>query len=119
MPRLKRKRLKMCFSADAEARRIAKEEVAALTGIAKSRVRKREGRSKSSMNMMLGMCWCWALMILVHEWAISSWRGCLAWRVDVFSIGFGPRLFGWKRGATDYRSARCRLADMCGWRDRI
>jgi len=20
-----------------------------------------------------------------------------------FSIGFGPRLFGWKRGATDYR----------------
>src|SRR5256885_9079368 len=24
-------------------------------------------------------------------------------RVDVFSIGFGPRLFGWKRGATDYR----------------
>jgi regulator of sigma E protease len=24
-------------------------------------------------------------------------------RVDVFSIGFGPRLFGWRRGATDYR----------------
>jgi regulator of sigma E protease len=24
-------------------------------------------------------------------------------RVDVFSIGFGPRLFGWKRGATDWR----------------
>ena len=33
--------------------------------------------------------------------AISSWP--LGVRVDVFSIGFGPRLFGWKRGATDWR----------------
>jgi regulator of sigma E protease len=24
-------------------------------------------------------------------------------RVDVFSSGFGPRLFGWKSGDTDYR----------------
>ena len=26
-------------------------------------------------------------------------------RVEVFSIGFGPRLFGFKRGDTDYRIA--------------
>ena len=43
------------------------------------------------------------VMILVHElghfWAA---RACGV-RVDVFSFGFGPRLFGFKRGDTDYR----------------
>ena len=24
-------------------------------------------------------------------------------KVEVFSFGFGPRLFGWRRGDTDYR----------------
>jgi regulator of sigma E protease len=43
------------------------------------------------------------VMILIHElghfWA-ARWFNV---RVDVFSIGFGPRLFGFKRGDTDYR----------------
>jgi regulator of sigma E protease len=43
------------------------------------------------------------VMILVHElghfWAARFFRV----RVDVFSIGFGPRLFGFRRGDTDYR----------------
>lgn len=43
------------------------------------------------------------IMILIHElghfWA-ARWFDV---RVDVFSIGFGPRLFGFKRGDTDYR----------------
>jgi regulator of sigma E protease len=43
------------------------------------------------------------IMILIHElghfWA-ARWFNV---RVDVFSIGFGPRLFGFKRGDTDYR----------------
>ena len=43
------------------------------------------------------------VMILIHElghfWAA---RACGV-RVDIFSFGFGPRLFGFKRGDTDYR----------------
>lgn len=43
------------------------------------------------------------VMILVHElghfWAARAFNV----RVDVFSFGFGPRLFGFKRGETDYR----------------
>ncbi len=43
------------------------------------------------------------IMILIHEaghfWAARYFKV----RVDVFSIGFGPRLFGFRRGDTDYR----------------
>lgn len=43
------------------------------------------------------------VMILIHElghyWAAIS----VGIRVDTFSIGFGPRLFGFKRGDTDFR----------------
>src|SRR5579862_3107400 len=43
------------------------------------------------------------VMILIHElghfWAARWFKV----RVDVFSIGFGPRLFGFRRGDTDYR----------------
>ena len=43
------------------------------------------------------------IMILIHElghfWAARFFHV----RVDVFSIGFGPRLFGFRRGDTDYR----------------
>ena len=43
------------------------------------------------------------IMILVHEfghYAAAKWFGV---RVDVFSIGFGKRLVGFRRGDTDYR----------------
>jgi regulator of sigma E protease len=43
------------------------------------------------------------LLIFVHElghFLCARWIGA---RVEVFSLGFGPRLFGWRRGATDYR----------------
>ena len=43
------------------------------------------------------------VMILVHElghfWAARAFDV----KVDVFSFGFGPRLFGFQRGETDYR----------------
>jgi regulator of sigma E protease len=43
------------------------------------------------------------VMILIHElghfWAARYFKV----RVEVFSFGFGPRLFGFKRGDTDYR----------------
>ena len=50
-----------------------------------------------SMAVVLG------IMILVHElghFAAAKWFGV---RVDVFSIGFGKRLAGFRRGGTDYR----------------
>jgi len=43
------------------------------------------------------------VMILVHElghFLAAKWFGV---RVDVFSIGFGKRLVGFRRGGTDYR----------------
>jgi len=57
-------------------------------------------------SLLLNFWWLLVLigvMILVHElghfWAARMFDV----RVDVFSIGFGPRLFGFKRGDTDYR----------------
>lgn len=43
------------------------------------------------------------LMVLVHEWGHFLVAKLFGIRVDVFSFGFGPRLFGVKKGATDYR----------------
>jgi regulator of sigma E protease len=42
-------------------------------------------------------------MILIHEWGHFVAARLLGVRVDVFSIGFGPRIFGFRRGPTDYR----------------
>ncbi|MGA6981863.1 MAG: RIP metalloprotease RseP [Candidatus Sulfotelmatobacter sp.] len=42
-------------------------------------------------------------MILIHEfghYAVAKWLGV---RVEVFSIGFGKRLLGFRKGETDYR----------------
>jgi regulator of sigma E protease len=55
------------------------------------------------MNTLLGVVLVLGLMILVHEWGHFIVARLCGVRVDVFSIGFGPRLFGVKRGATDYR----------------
>src|SRR5581483_10673281 len=43
------------------------------------------------------------VMVLVHEWGHFVLARLFGVRVEVFSIGFGPRLFGVKRGPTDYR----------------
>jgi regulator of sigma E protease len=42
-------------------------------------------------------------MVLVHEWGHFVIARLFGVRVEVFSIGFGPRLFGVRRGPTDYR----------------
>jgi regulator of sigma E protease len=43
------------------------------------------------------------VMIIVHElghyWAAVA----VGIKVETFSVGFGPRLFGWRRGDTDFR----------------
>jgi regulator of sigma E protease len=58
------------------------------------------------MSFLADIWWLLVLigvMILVHElghfWAARAFDV----KVDIFSFGFGPRLFGFKRGETDYR----------------
>jgi regulator of sigma E protease len=43
------------------------------------------------------------VMVLVHEWGHFVVARFFGVRVEVFSIGFGPRLLGTRRGPTDYR----------------
>ncbi|HXW89456.1 MAG TPA: site-2 protease family protein [Terriglobales bacterium] len=42
-------------------------------------------------------------MILIHEWGHYAAAKLLGVRVEVFSIGFGKRLLGFRRADTDYR----------------
>src|SRR6516164_10657328 len=60
----------------------------------------------SIISLLTNVWWLLVLigvMILVHElghfWAARAFDV----RVDVFSFGFGPRLFGFRRGETDFR----------------
>jgi regulator of sigma E protease len=55
------------------------------------------------MDLLIGVSLVLGLMILIHEWGHFIAARIFGVRVDVFSIGFGPRLFGWKSGNTDYR----------------
>ena len=43
------------------------------------------------------------VMILVHEWGHFIVARMCGVRVDVFSVGMGPRVWGFHRGPTDYR----------------
>jgi regulator of sigma E protease len=53
--------------------------------------------STVSMLVVLG------IMVLVHEFGHFAVAKLCGVRVEVFSIGFGKRLFGFRRGDTDYR----------------
>jgi regulator of sigma E protease len=53
--------------------------------------------------LIVGVVLVLGVMVLVHEWGHFIVARLCGVRVDVFSIGFGPRLFGWKKGPTDYR----------------
>ena len=55
------------------------------------------------MDLLIGVSLVLGVMILIHEWGHFIAARMFGVRVDVFSIGFGPRLFGWKSGNTDYR----------------
>ncbi len=54
------------------------------------------------MDILIGLV-VLGVIILVHEWGHFIVARLFGVRVDVFSIGFGPRLFGIKRGDTDWR----------------
>ncbi len=43
------------------------------------------------------------VLVFIHEaghYLVAKWCGV---RIEVFSLGFGKRLFGFRRGDTDYR----------------
>jgi regulator of sigma E protease len=57
----------------------------------------------SALTAIVSMLLVLGIMVLVHEFGhfiVAKWCGV---RVEVFSIGFPPRLFGFRRGDTDYR----------------
>src|ERR1019366_2506375 len=43
------------------------------------------------------------IMVVVHEFGHFAVAKLCGVRVESFSVGFGPRLFGIKRGDTDYK----------------
>lgn len=43
------------------------------------------------------------VVVLIHEWGHFMAAKLFGVRVVVFSFGYGTRLWGWKRGDTDYR----------------
>ena len=53
--------------------------------------------SAVSMLIVLGV------LVLVHEFGHFAVAKFFGVRVETFSIGFGTRLFGFRRGDTDYR----------------
>jgi regulator of sigma E protease len=54
-------------------------------------------------DIIIGFVFVLGVLILVHEWGHFIVARFFGVRVDVFSIGFGPRLFGLKHGDTDWR----------------
>jgi len=43
------------------------------------------------------------ILVVIHEFGHYAVAKLLGVRVEVFSVGFGPRLLGFKKGDTDYR----------------
>lgn len=57
------------------------------------------------MSTILQLAIVLGIMVLVHEFGHFAVAKLCGIRVEVFSIGFGKRLFGFKRGDTEYQIA--------------
>ena len=57
----------------------------------------------SALTAIVSMLIVLGIMVLVHEFGHFVVAKLCGVRVEVFSIGFPPRLFGFRRGDTDYR----------------
>jgi regulator of sigma E protease len=56
-----------------------------------------------SIENLLAFLFVLGVLIFVHEFGHYAVAKLFGIRVEVFSLGFGPRLFGVRRGDTDYR----------------
>src|SRR5512143_3380419 len=52
---------------------------------------------------ILALVFVLSVLIVVHEFGHYAVAKGFRFPVEVFSLGFGKRLFGWKRRETDYR----------------
>ncbi len=57
----------------------------------------------NSLSTIVSFIFVLGLMIFVHEFGHFIAAKWLKIRVEIFSLGFGTRLFGFRRGDTDYR----------------
>ena len=55
------------------------------------------------LEMIVAVTVVLGVMVLVHEWGHFIVAKSFGVRVEIFSVGFGTRLWGVKRGDTDYR----------------
>src|SRR6201998_4361929 len=55
------------------------------------------------LTAVISVAFVLGVMILVHEFGHYAVAKLCGVRVDVFSLGFGKRLWGFRRGDTDYR----------------
>src|SRR5580658_3738835 len=56
-----------------------------------------------TLRILIAGAFVLGVLVLLHEWGHFIAAKLCGVRVDVFSIGFGARIWGWKRGDTDYR----------------
>jgi len=52
---------------------------------------------------VLSVLFVFGTVVIIHEFGHFFVAKLLGIRVDAFAVGFGPRLFGFKRGETDYK----------------
>lgn len=55
------------------------------------------------------------VLVTVHEWGHYYFAKRAGILVREFAIGFGPKLFSYKRGKPNLRCACCPSADTPGW----
>jgi regulator of sigma E protease len=55
------------------------------------------------INLILPFVFILGTAVILHEFGHFIVAKILGIRVETFSVGFGPRLFGWRWGTTDYR----------------
>lgn len=64
------------------------------------------------LTILLGLAGL-GLVVLVHELGHFAAARAVGVEVEAFSIGWGPRLFSWKRGATEWRVSVFPIGGYC------
>ena len=70
------------------------------------------GASASFAVVVLVVLLAFGALIIIHELGHFLAARYFDVRVEAFSFGFGPRLFGFKRGETDYRVSPILIGGM-------